>query len=368
MAIGYIDRDPSYRVGSRSQAYWVLPPYDRVRLIRRQITDTVLCYNIRTWHEERRRALWQRIRRNETPVDAAVCEHLWRHLQRVWIDADICLDNITFRSTHQASVYQVAIEHLRHRELWITVDDHGRIHTNLTNFPKMLRQYLVVDGVRLANVDISESQPLFKGLALAKAESGGTADGQAGGRREGRRGQPYHMMDSIMMDKDTLLGGGFDRKRLSADRRRYLELCEARGLYQAVADRLGRTREEAKRRVMVVFFDKPWHRNAVIAVLDELFPTVMEDMREIKRGNHCRLAHFAQRVESAFMFGRVIPRIMTLRPELFVATIHDSVLTPLGDAAFVRQVMLEQFAQLGVSPQVKIEPCSKMRCEGKTAC
>ena len=64
--------------------------------------------------------------------------------------------------------HQIAVEHIRQGELWFKVDDYGRIHTNLTNLPKMLRQYLAVDGERLANIDISESQPLFMGLAIAE--------------------------------------------------------------------------------------------------------------------------------------------------------------------------------------------------------
>jgi len=39
--------------------------------------------------EDRRRATWQRIQRDETRVSAAVCEHLWRNLQRVRIDTNI---------------------------------------------------------------------------------------------------------------------------------------------------------------------------------------------------------------------------------------------------------------------------------------
>jgi hypothetical protein len=163
-----------------------------------------------------------------------------------------------------------------------------------------------------------------------------------------------------MMDKNTLLGGRFGREELAADLRSYVELCEARGLYQIVADRLGKTRDNAKHSVMVALYDRPSHRNGVCAVLDQLFPTVMRAMRRIKREDYRRLAHFAQRVESAFMFGRVVPRIMGLRPDLFVATIHDSILTTAGNAQFVRRVMLDEFAHLGLSPQVKVEPCSRM--------
>jgi hypothetical protein len=161
-----------------------------------------------------------------------------------------------------------------------------------------------------------------------------------------------------MLDNRGCLAGGFDRGRLPGDLRHFLELCESRALYQTVADRLGRMRDAAKKRVMVVLFDRPWHRNKVSNILDELFPAVMEDARRIKQPDHCRLAHFAQRVESAFMFGRVVPRIMRERLNLFISTIHDSILTPVADAEFVRGVMLDEFAQLGVSPQVKVEPCS----------
>jgi hypothetical protein len=99
---------------------------------------------------------------------------------------------------------------------------------------------------------------------------------------------------------------------------------------------------------MVVFFDKPEH------------PTVVRNMRDIKRPDYRRLAHFAQRIESAFMFGRVVPRLIEVRPDLFVSTIHDSILTAAGDAHLVRQVMLDEFAQLGLSPQVKVELCSTL--------
>jgi hypothetical protein len=363
MAIGYVDRDPSYRAGSHSQAYWILPPYDRALLVRRQITDPGLRLNIRKWCEARRRAMWQRIQRNETPVDAAVCEHLWRHLQRVRIDPNVCFGDATL-SEHQVSTYQMAVEHLRHRELRFTVDEHGRIHTNLTSLPKTLRKYLTVEGKHLVNIDISESQPLFLGVALARINREFLPTERERSRKEEREEgnrPPSLMMDNTMMDTRPQLAGEVNRTLLSSDLRRYIEHCESRGLYQAVANRLGKTRDQAKKRVMVAFFDKPGRPNAAFQVLAQLFPTVMQAVRRMKQGNYCRLAHFAQRIESAFMFGRVVPRIMELRPDLFISTIHDSILTPVGEAEFVRQVMLDEFARLGLSPQVKVELCCKTR-------
>ena len=173
--VGYVGRDGSYRAGRSSQAYWIEPPYDCAPLVRRQIAHPGLRQNVRTWRDARRRATWQRIHREETPVAAAVCDHLWRNLQRVQIDAGIDLG----AGFHPA--FQVAVEHIRERQFWFTVDDFGRIHTNLTNLPRLLRLHLSVDGARLVDVDVGESQPLFMGMALARSAPQSRAD-QAEGR------------------------------------------------------------------------------------------------------------------------------------------------------------------------------------------
>jgi hypothetical protein len=347
--IGYVDHGCSYRAGVRSLPYWVLPPFDRAELVRREITDFGLAHNIRAWLEDRRRAMWQRIKSNKTLVDRQVCEHLQRQLHRIQINAEIDFS----REFHPT--YQIAVERIRGRDFWFVIDDYGRIHSNLTNLSRRLRQYLSVDGKPLVNVDISESQPLFMGMVIARQAVGGRNGKQ---KEKGSTGALHHMLVNSMMDTHPLLDGTFDRGRLPGDLRRYLELCEGRALYQTVADRLGKSRDEAKKAILVVFFDRPWHHNAVSAILGQLFPNVMHTMKEIKRLDYCRLAHFAQRIESGFMFGRVVPRIMAERPEMFVGTIHDSVLTTAGNGEFVRQLILDEFAKLGLRPQVKMEPCS----------
>jgi hypothetical protein len=236
--VGYVGRDRSYRAGAHSQTYWILPPFDRARLVRRPIGDPGLRHNIQKWREAQRRATRERIERQEIPVAQAVCRHLWRNLQRIRLDAAIDFPE-PFHPAHQ-----VAVEQIRRGELRLKVDDYGRVHTNLTNLPRALRAYLAVDGGRLVNVDIGESQPLFFGIALATASVGRQAANQSiwGGRQEkGGTAAATLMVDSTMMDASMMdnrdcLAGGFDRKRLPDDLERYLELCEKRGLYQTVAD------------------------------------------------------------------------------------------------------------------------------------
>ena len=349
---GYVLRDRSYRVGAYSQSYSIAPPYAHARLVRHAIADPRLRNTIQAWHTEQAQDRWKRINRNETRIDAATCRHLWNQLRRIEIDAEIDR-GVDFHPAHQVSFEQV-----REKAWWFVVDDFGRLHTNVTSLPRRLRANLTVDGQRLVNIDISESQPLFMGMAIATNQARQGEGREAGGGEAGTHtpASPF-MLDNVMLDSDTLLGGEIERNRLPSDLRRYVELCEARGLYQAVADRLGKTRDEAKQSVMVVFFDKSCHHNKASSVLEELFPAVMLAVQRIKRSDYRRLAHFAQRIESAFMFGRVVPRIMKLRPDLFLATIHDSILTTTKEGAFVQGVMHDEFRHLGLSPQVKVEPC-----------
>lgn len=343
--IGYVERDSSYRVGHYSQSYALRSSYNSARLIRRTLSAPSLRINVCRWRESRQRAEWERIRHNKSLVDAVVCQYLWQNLRQIRID-----DN--FYAVGKPA-HQIAVEHLREGELWFTVDDYGRIHTNVTNLPKQLRKHLTVGGESLVTVDISESQPLFIASALAREENNRTSR-----QREQRGEQAAHRTPYVghnMLDKNPLFGERIGRDCLSADLRCFLESCESRCLYQTIADRLGKTRDESKRAVMVAFFDKPWHQNTVTAAMDELFPSVTEAMRRIKTPDYRKLAHLAQRMESAFMFGRVVPQIRAQRPDLFVATIHDAVLTTADNGEFVRKVMLKEFAELGISPQVKVE-------------
>jgi len=137
----------------------------------------------------------------------------------------------------------------------------------------------------------------------------------------------------------------------------YLELCEIGGLYQFVHDRLDNHRSftATKKRVLATLYDLDSHRNAIYRILDGHFPSLMEFIRQAKRGDHKHFARLAQRTESDFMFGQVVPRLMREQPDMFVGTIHDSVLAPALEAEYVRGVMMAEFGRLGVTPRVRIE-------------
>lgn len=81
---------------------------------------------------------------------------------------------------------------------------------------------------------------------------------------------------------------------------------------------------------------------------------------------HNRLAKLAQKTEANFViYGMgdvtegVCKRIMREKPGIWLGTIHDSLLMLPENAEYVRAVVCEDFAKLGLAPRLEIEPCDR---------
>lgn len=79
--------------------------------------------------------------------------------------------------------------------------------------------------------------------------------------------------------------------------------------------------------------------------MEACFPVVMAALREMKRDDYRRAAHLAQRTESEFIIGRCVGRLRRENPDLFITTIHDSIVTTAGAERIVRGIMREEFAR-----------------------
>jgi hypothetical protein len=63
-----------------------------------------------------------------------------------------------------------------------------------------------------------------------------------------------------------------------------------------------------------------------------------------------------QRIESEIILNRVAKRIEIERPDLPLFTIHDSVVTSVGNELYIQFVMKEEMENaIGLSPNMKIE-------------
>ena len=87
------------------------------------------------------------------------------------------------------------------------------------------------------------------------------------------------------------------------------------------------------------------------------FPEVMAMIKKIKSRGFAQLAKVMQRYEAAFMYDRVVRRLMLEHPEVYVLTIHDSIMTLPEHAETIRSIMLEEFARLGLHPRASAYQC-----------
>ena len=84
-----------------------------------------------------------------------------------------------------------------------------------------------------------------------------------------------------------------------------------------------------------------------------LYPDVMAWVDKQKERDYTELPKRMQRAESGFIFNKVCHRLLKELPGVWFATIHDSVASLPNDQSTVAKIMREEFAKLGVVPQLK---------------
>jgi hypothetical protein len=220
---------------------------------------------------------------------------------------------------------------------WLVVDRFGRVHTPITSLAKKLRCCLSVNGERLVNIDLANSQPLIAGLVAREYHRSWNKAMRLRDRRFSPHGKPYHCRGMEAVEPDAG----------RPDLERYIELCESGKLYESLGD----DRERAKRRFLTTLYDKNRPRTAI----DDLCPSLAAMLRKLKARDYRHASHVMQNAEATLFIHDACGRIMRERPELPVFTIHDSILTVPSAVEHVRTVVLDEFARLGVRPKLRIE-------------
>jgi hypothetical protein len=136
---------------------------------------------------------------------------------------------------------------------------------------------------------------------------------------------------------------------------RYLGLCEEGQLYEYLMEP-GEERSRLKTRLFTdVYFGKPCYRSPLKQRFEREFPTIAWMLRSLKQEDFRQVAWLMQSYESTLFIAIICQRIMMERPQLPIFTIHDSILTVPEGVEYVRDVMLEEFARLGIVPALKQE-------------
>ena len=314
------------------------------------------------------------------------------------------LDELQLEFTQQLSRQIEAIER---GDWYLKPDAYGREHTNITNLTSELRQFLSYHGEPLENVDTANSQPIFLGLSIRNAikqeqEVPGTDTPYCSAfcvtkTEEEKVGLPAKILPIVLQivqkkrrrasrttsHRYSLLFCNLCRREeeeqvglpvtdtpyCSANRAedddsvisevdKYLQWCEE-GIYDKLAIRTHQPRPKVKKDMFAgVLFSREnnWHNKTAVAFEKE-FPYIRQQIRNMKAHGYQKVAHEMQRTEAAFMFTKVVPRLLQENPQMPIFTLHDSIVTTPHYSQYVQDVMVDEFRKLDINAKVRIDPC-----------
>lgn len=228
-----------------------------------------------------------------------------------------------------------------------------RFHSNVTNTPKWVRQFLRVNGEPLCNIDIKNSQPYLSVLILTNPS----------------KVARFTDNSAFAMFLQTL------KVPQREDVTKYINLVIEGRLYEYLmeaftSEGLVLDRDMTKKQVLRILYApnrtpiNETNRKAR-QIFEARFPTVHETFSRV-RGNekgdkftsYKRFAILLQRVESHLILDVVIKRICREFPGVVVLTIHDSIMTGIltNRENEVMQILTEELKNyVGYPPTIKVE-------------
>ena len=213
------------------------------------------------------------------------------------------------RIDDKLDAYNFILEKISRREHLWSSDDQGRCYTLITNLKRELRSLIRVEGRKLQQIDISNSQLTF--LALEMKQSG-------------------------------------------VECSRYFDLCEQGMLYEEVASHAKKTRSAVKKAITQLALFSPndarCQKSKIKRIFDRLFPEVASFLYTAKAvpEGHSKLAKTLQAAEADLIINRVCGRLRRGDQVSFVSPIHDCLIFLPEDAIRVQAAMEEELSLIHI--------------------
>lgn len=307
---GIIACDRHYVKNEKSFGYKLCDHYSQVRHKQISIISSYLQKNIERWQAKR------------LPT-TKVHNHLYKFLKKIEINYEEAFQFVDTLSTQEYNSAKIAIDKFKNKDFFIYCDEFGeRLHTNVTNLKSTLRKYLFYNNQKLVNIDIANSQPLILLISIPSLSSS------------------IRCAVSIYFDD------------VAPDVIKYKQLVESGKLYDYLMAHDGETDRNAFKEN---FFRETFFGKRTSKLFCQLFPTIGEEIKRIKKKDHKKLAMLMQRKESKLMITGICRRVMEEHQDVFMATIHDSILTTPENVPTIKQIITEEFAKIGLSPSIRIE-------------
>jgi len=265
--------------------------------------------------------------REEAIAAGADYEHLFNSIHKIKIDYARAMEYINENYVPFSDDYEsrkIGIELIHGGDIFFKVDKKGnRAHTNLTNLASDLRQFIRYEGKKLGQVDLRNSQPFLLNMVIKKK-----------------------INFKIQEEEDEY--------------KLFKHLTESGEFYEYMMDAFG-IESDSRKEFKVLFFGRVFFdRNREVLKKEEeefkkLFPTIFRIIRAIKKDDYTQLAISLQRSESKLIINECVRKIRREKPDMFLSTIHDSLVGELKNLDYFRDVIEEVFLKYNLEPTVKKE-------------
>ena len=267
------------------------------------------------------------------------------------------------------------IERIASGEFKLSIDTNVyRLHSTISNLKSEIRNCLTYTGQSLVSIDVKNSQPYLstgilkssfwsegrKKSTLSKDNIDFNINNISKSLSKNIFSNKSQINSYIMLCKSAETHAGSDLQR-------FLTLVQQGVFYEYLADEIGTElgvdysdRKKVKAAVFQVLFTDNRFLGQQEArpkrIFKERFPDVYNLFALIKKQDKTNLPRLLQRVESHLMLLVVSKRIARERPNLPIFTIHDSIVTTVGNEAYVQSVLKEELTKaIGWPPQVALD-------------
>lgn len=241
---------------------------------------------------------------------------LIQSLDKIIINYDGALqfiNNLKSNNLIDESKYQrnlISIDNINSKNIYFNFDDYGRFHTNFTILKKEIRnEFLTINNEILTEIDIKNSQPLFFAVILKK-----------------------------------------ELNYINSDTKKYFDLVKSGLLYDDIIhNSIITNRKDAKEMIYKVLFGDNLKANKKVNIIfKKLYPSVYEYILEFKehKKNYKELSHELQKMESEFIFNKIIKEIYDTYPDIILFTVHDSILFPKSHQEKIEIIFNKHFEKL----------------------
>jgi hypothetical protein len=236
-------------------------------------------------------------------------EHVYNTMQNTTIDSQAAMqliDDLENATKHQIDCYRRSVEKIDIQDFYLFVGKKtSRAFNNVSNLWSDLRSYLRIEGEKVSEYDIANSQPLLASTLYP----------------EGSKERQRYL--------DVVLNGDFYRTIEAMSSQKYANYKKLKKAF-----------------FKQVFFgcNSDGTRRPLLRAFKSLFPELLAIIEGMKENEKNALAIRLQNEEAQLVIGKVVGRLRDA--SIPCLTIHDSVLCKVSDGEIVKRILSEELHKL----------------------